>query len=113
MDTPTENLKSLFADAGEYMKMKSELWKLKLIDKTSDIVSSVIEKVILAFLGFMFFILLNIALALLIGHWLGNSFYGFFVMAGFYVIVGLIVKIAGDRLFKIPIANSMIQKFLK
>jgi hypothetical protein len=113
MDTPTEHLKTLFADAGEYIKMKSELWKLKMIDKTSDIVSSVIEKVILAVVGFMFFILLNIALALLIGHWLGNSFYGFFVMAGLYAIVGLIVILAGDRLFKIPIANSMIQKFLK
>jgi hypothetical protein len=61
----------------------------------------------------MFFILLNIAMALLIGYWLGYSFYGFFVMAGFYVVVGLVVKLAGERLFKIPLANSMIQKFLK
>src|SRR3954463_13809060 len=86
MDTPSQNIESLFANAGEYLESKAELWKLKMVDKTSEAVSSVAEKVIIFFIALMFIILFNIALALLIGYWLGNSFYGFFILAGLYAI---------------------------
>lgn len=113
METPTEHIESLFANAGEYLENKTELWKLKLIDKTSEAVSSIVEKIVLVFFVIIFFILFNIALALLIGYWLGNSFYGFFIMAGFYGIVGLIIHLSRDKIIKTPITNSLIQKFLK
>ena len=113
METPSQNIESLFANAGEYLETKAELWKLKMVDKTSSAVSSIVEKVILAFLGLMFFILLNIALALLIGYWLGHSFWGFFIMAAFYVLAGLLIHSLRDKLIKTPVANSIIQKFIK
>jgi hypothetical protein len=113
METPTQNLESLFANAGEYIETKAELWKLKMVDKTSEAVSSIAEKLILFFLGFFFFIFLNIALALLIGYWLGHSFYGFFIMAAFYAIVGLLIHSLKDKLIKTPVANSIIEKFIK
>ena len=87
MNTPTEHIESLFANAGEYLENKTELWKLKVVDKTSEAVSSIAEKAIIFVIGIIFFILLNIALALLIGYWLGQSFYGFFIMAALYGIV--------------------------
>jgi hypothetical protein len=113
METPKEHIEALFGNAKEYFVSKSELWKLKFVDKTSEAVSSIVEKVVIGILFFIFFILFNIALALLIGHWLGYSFYGFFVLAAFYGIAGLIVHLSRDKLITTPIANSLIQKFLK
>lgn len=113
METPSQNLESLFANAGEYLETKAELWKLKLVDKTSSAVSSIVEKVILFFLGFLFFIFLNIGLALLIGYWLGHSFWGFFIIAAFYAIAGFLVHSLRDKLIKTPVANSIIEKFIK
>jgi hypothetical protein len=113
METPSQNIESLFANAGEYLETKAELWKLKMVDKTSSAVSSIVEKVVLFFLGLMFFILLNIALALLIGYWLGHSFWGFFIMAAFYAVAGLLIHSMRDKLIKTPVANSIIQKFIK
>ena len=113
METPSQNIESLFANAGEYLETKAELWKLKMVDKTSSAVSSIVEKVVLFFLGLMFFILLNIALALLIGYWLGHSFWGFFIMAAFYAVAGLLIHSLRDKLIKTPVANSIIQKFIK
>lgn len=113
METTRENIQSLFADSKDYLKNKSELWKLKMIDKTSETVSSIVEKVIIFFIGIIFFILLNIAIALLIGYWLNHSFWGFFVLAGFYGIVGLVIHLSKDKLIKTPIINSLIQKFVK
>jgi hypothetical protein len=113
METPSQNLESLFANAGEYLETKAQLWKLKLVDKTSTAVSSIVEKVILFFLGLFFFIFLNIGLALLIGYWLGHSFWGFFIMAAVYAIAGLLVHSMRDKLIKTPVANSIIEKFIK
>ena len=113
METTSQNLESLFANAGEYLETKAELWKLKMVDKTSEAVSSIAEKVILFFLGLIFFILFNIALALLIGYWLGHSFYGFFIMAAFYAIAGFLIHSMRDKLIKTPVANSIIGKFIK
>jgi len=113
METPSQNLESLFANAGEYIETKAQLWKLKMVDKTSEAVSSIAEKVILFFIGFLFFLFLNIALALLIGYWLGHSFYGFFIMAAVYAIAGLLIHSLRDKLIRTPVANSLIEKFLK
>ena len=113
METPTEHIESLFANAGEYLENKTELWKLKMIDKTSEAISSVVEKLVVIFIGIIFFLLFNIALALLIGYWLGNSFYGFFILAGFYGIVGLVIHLSRDKFIRTPITNSIIKKFLK
>ena len=113
METPTEYIESLFANAGEYLENKTELWKLKMIDKTSEAISSVVEKLVVIFIGIIFFLLFNIALALLIGYWLGNSFYGFFILAGFYGIVGLVIHLSRDKIIRTPITNSIIKKFLK
>lgn len=112
METPIKNIESLFENAGEYFENKTELWKLKAIDKTSEVVSSIAEKLIIYFLASIFFVLFSIGLALLIGYWLGHSFYGFFILAGFYGIVGLIIHISRNKLIKAPIANSIIHKFL-
>jgi hypothetical protein len=113
METPSQNLESLFANAGEYLETKAELWKLKMVDKTSETISSIAEKIILFFLGFIFFIFLNIGLALLIGYWIGQTFWGFFILAAFYGIVGLLIHAMKDKLIKTPVANSLIEKFLK
>jgi len=112
MDTPRKNIETLFANAGEYLENKTELWKLKIIDKTSEAVSSIAEKLIIFFIAAVFFVLLTIGIALLIGYWLGHAFYGFFIMAGLYGIVGLIIHFSRDKLIKTPVSNSLIQKFL-
>jgi len=112
METPTQNIESLFANAGEYLEAKTELWKLKMVDKTSEAVSSIAEKVMLFFIALMFIILFNIALALLIGYWLGKSFYGFFILAGIYAIAGFLIHAFRDKWIKTPVTNSIIHKFL-
>jgi len=112
METPIKNIETLFANAGEYLENKTELWKLKMIDKSSEALSSLVEKLIVYFIAGMFFILLTIGLALFIGSLLGHGYYGFFIMAAFYGIVGLIIHFSSNKLIKIPISNGLIHKFL-
>ncbi|HVG41120.1 MAG TPA: hypothetical protein VM888_05865 [Chitinophagaceae bacterium] len=112
METPSKNIEHLYSNAGEYVKDKAELWKLKLVDKSTSAVSSIIDKVILAIIGLIIFVLLTIGLALLIGYWLGHSFWGFFVLAALYGIVGFVIHSSRDKLIKTPLLNSIIHHFL-
>jgi hypothetical protein len=112
METPSKNIETLYSNAGEYVKDKAQLWKLKLVDKSTSAVSSILDKIILAIIGINIFVLLTIGLALLIGYWLGHSFWGFFVLAALYGIAGFIIHSSRDKLIKTPLLNSIIHHFL-
>ncbi|MEP6711043.1 MAG: hypothetical protein ABJA37_01440 [Ferruginibacter sp.] len=107
---PINNIESLFERAGDYLETRLELWKLKAIHKSSDIVSTIASRLILFFIIAVFIMILNIGVALLLGECMGKSYYGFFALAGFYLIAGLIFKAFKNKWVKDPVANSIIKK---
>jgi len=83
-----ENLiESLIEKGEQYGKTTLELIKLKTIDKSADVASTLVSWVIVIVLIVLFFFIINIGLALWIGELLGKSYYGFFVIAGFYALL--------------------------
>ena len=107
------NIEDLLHDTGKYIEGKTELWKLKAVDKLSENASSVASCVIFLFIISIMLMSLNVGLAIMIGKWMGEIYYGFFVMAGFYALVGLIIYASRDRIIKTPLYNSIINKILK
>jgi len=114
MDTrPTLTLiESLFDQSKEYTAARLELYKLKLVDKTSSIASSVIAGVALFVVFFIFFTVLNIGIALLIGDLVGKSYLGFLILAAVYAIAGLVLFKGRNKFFKEPIIGMLIRKIL-
>ena len=113
MQNPKDEIQHLLEKAEEYIKTRKDLLKLKLVSKASDAISSVIAKVITIVFFLFFFVILNIGLSILIGEWLGKVYLGFFVVAGFYLIVGIIINSSGEKLIKRSVANNLIKKFIK
>jgi hypothetical protein len=105
-------LGSLFEKATDYVETNVELLKLKAVDKSSDVISSVVTGIVLLLIGLLFFILLNIGLAFWIGDLLGKTYYGFFIVAGFYLIVGLLFHFTKNKLLKQPLTDLIIKKLL-
>jgi len=109
----TDNIEELLHDTGKYLEAKTELWKLKAVDKVSENASSIASYVIFLFIISIVLMSLNVGLAIMIGRWMGEIYYGFFVMAGFYALVGLIIYASRDKIIKTPLYNSIINKILK
>lgn len=105
-------IKSLFEDLQNYVDTRIELIKLQAIDKISGGISSVISMVVIIIILTMFFILLNIGLAIWIGNCLGAYYYGFLILSGFYGIVGLLFYLSRDKWVKHPVRDMLIKKFL-
>jgi hypothetical protein len=90
-----------------------ELAKLKAIDKMSDVVSSFIPHSVVFVLIASFMIFLNLGLAFWFGQILGEIYLGFFVVAGFYIITGIVFHFFIHKRLKKYICNVIIQKLLK
>lgn len=113
MEDNTKFLESLLEKATEYGKTSFELVKLKALDKTMDIVSSLIPHSVVFVLIASFLIFLNLGLALWLGEILGKIFYGFFVVAGFYVIIAIIIHFFMHKRIKRLVGNYFIRRVLK
>lgn len=104
---------SLIEKGEQYGKTTIELLKLKTLDKSSDVVSNLISWAIVIVLTVLFFLILNIGVALWIGELLGKSYYGFFAVAGFYALLAIIFGIFREQLIKRPVKNSIVSQVLE
>jgi hypothetical protein len=111
--TSTDSIKSLIDKSKDYLDTKIELTKLKTIDKSADVLSTVVVMVSMLFISVLLILFISLGLALLLGRMLGAYHYGFFVIAAFYAIILLVIYVKREKWIKTPIANELINKMLK
>jgi hypothetical protein len=106
-------IESLIEKGEQYGKTTIELLKLKTLDKSADVVSTLISWTIVIVFAVLFFLILNIGIALWIGELLGKSYYGFFAVAGFYALLAIVFGIFRNQLVKRPVNNSIVTQVLE
>ena len=108
----TSQVEALLEKVKDYIETRIELLKLKAIDKSSGILSTIISFLVLFIFSILFVILFSIGLALLIGDLLGKYYYGFFIVAALYIIIGLVVFYGRNKWIKPTVEKGMINSFL-
>lgn len=103
---------SLVDKAEAFGKTSYELYKLKAVGKSAELVSSVVASLPAIIAGVFFIFLLNTGISLWVGELLNNVYYGFFAVAAFYLIVALILFVFRKNLIKKPVSNSIIRSAL-
>ena len=111
MEEKASLIESLFEKSEAYAKTNFDLFKLKAIDKSADVVSTVLSKLVFYVVVLLIIFSLNTGLALWIGDLVGKLFYGFFIVAAFYVLVALLLHFV-PGIIKSPVNNSIILKML-
>lgn len=112
METPSHSIEALVDRAEQYGKTSIELYRLKAIDKAADVVSTMAAKLAVIIFFTLFFLILNIGIALWLGDLLGKTYYGFFIVAGFYAVVGFVFYAFRDKWIKEPLRDSIITQTL-
>src|SRR5699024_329093 len=92
-----------------YINAKFALLELKLLKNSVRVFSKLIKFFLLAFVGMFFLFTLSIGVAVLIGEQMENMSYGFLIVAGFYLLIFLIVLFFARRL----IGNRLVKKISK
>jgi hypothetical protein len=106
-------IESLLENATEYGKTSLEIVKLKTLDKTSDIIASFVPQAIIWVLSVSFLLFFNLGLAFWLGEILGKTYFGFFVVAAFYGIAGLIFYLFLHKWLKRLVCDYIIKQVLK
>jgi hypothetical protein len=110
---PTVSAKSLIEKSRDYLDTKIELTKLKSIHSSSDVLSTLVYWIVKILVIFLFVGFVSVGLAILIGLTIGDYYYGFLIVGGFYAVVFLIAYVQRKRWIKGPVANGLIAKMLK
>ena len=113
MQDQAKMIETLLADATEYGKTSLEIAKLKVVDKSSEVASTVVFQTILFVLVISFVVFVNLGLAIWIGKLLGQLYLGFFVMAAFYLLAGLIYYFFFQKKIKRTVSEYVIKQVLK
>lgn len=112
MENKISILESLFERVKSYTEISLELYKLKTLDKSKNVISTLVSRGIVVILFSVFIVTLNIGIALWLGDLLGKAYYGFFCIAGFYGIIGTIVYFLMHNYIKKRVSNSIITQVL-
>lgn len=113
MEDKTTTIETLLESAGEYGIASYELIRLKTIEKTSDVISSFLPHSVVLTMFLSFLLFLNLGLAFWLGQILGEIYFGFIAIAGFYFIVGIVIHFFMHKWLKRHIGNAFIKQLLK
>jgi Putative Actinobacterial Holin-X, holin superfamily III len=94
----------------EYINLRIASIKLSTAEKTATVVANIIAGSVAAMVMLLFVVFASVALAIGLGIWLGNSWVGFLIVAGLYLLFGIIVWAARGKLIKLPVMNALIQQ---
>lgn len=113
MEENSNLLETLLERASEYGKTSIDLAKLKALDKTTEIVSSVIPLSVVILYVVTSLLFLNLGFAFWLGEVLRKTYYGFLIVAAFYVIAGILIHFFLRKWIKRLVGDYFIKRVLK
>jgi uncharacterized membrane protein len=113
MESNATTNENIFEKAENYTRTSLELLKLRTVSASADVISTIASKILVCVVVALFTLFLNIGISLWIGKVLGEYYYGFFILALFYLIVAIIIHSFHHTLIKIPVGNLIISSILK
>ena len=116
MDSNSKNdssISELFDLVNSYADTRIDLMKMKAANKATEVVSSILSRMIVVCIFVVAFAMLSIGLSIYLGRLLGATEYGFFAVGGFAIVVGGIFYASRHKLVKAPLSSALLKKAFK
>lgn len=94
----------------QYIKTNFKLVKLQTAERSSVIGSALMTVLLLGLVGFLFILFLSLSAGFYISSRMGNAYSGFIIIAGVYLLIGLILVIYRKKLVEKPIRDVIVRK---
>ena len=112
METKASTIELLFEKAEDYARTTAELTKLTVVDKSADVLSSLLSQMAVGVVVALFSLLINIGISLWLGELLGKTYYGFFIVSSCHLIFAILLYSYKRVWIKMPVSNFIIHKML-
>lgn len=113
MKKQEESDKGLIASIKEYANIRKKLATLTFVEKTSTAAAGAAAGGILAILGLLVLLFGSLTLGLYLSEIIGNTWSGFLIITGIYLIIIIIVYFSQENMIKKPVETGMIKKMFK
>lgn len=105
-----EDTKDIIRHAGDYLETFYKLNLVRLTKKMSDVASGVVNSILLFFIGLCFLLFISLAAAWWISDMMGNRPAGFLIVAGFYLLIAVVLILMRKKIITPYIQNTFIRK---
>jgi hypothetical protein len=112
MESLTNMFEPLLETAKSYGKTSLELYKLKALNSIAGLLSAAIHHAAVTIVLLLFVLFASIGAAFWLGEILGEIYYGFFCIAGFYMIACIVLVFILKEFIKKHTKDSIISKLL-
>ena len=106
-----EDAKDILNHAGDYAETFYKLNLLRLTKKVSDVASVVVNSVLIFFISLCILLFISFAGAWWLGDIVQNRALGFLIIAGFYLLIILVLVLMRKKVISPFIRNTLIRKF--
>jgi hypothetical protein len=113
MEESTTGISGLVSAAKEYVNTRVDLMKLSAAEKTSLVISDLVAGAIVAVIFLFVLVFASFAGAIALSGWIGKPWSGYLIVAGIYLLVGIIVWTTKESMIRIPVMNKIIQQLFK
>ncbi len=110
MEMPPSLIESLFERVEAYGKTTLELSKYKVIETMSVVITLLTSRFIVFIVMVLFVSFLSFGMALYLGDLLEKPYFGFFIVAAFYLVLGVILFFSLHKWIKEPISDLLISQ---
>jgi hypothetical protein len=110
MENMFTKIEELISHIKEYADNRITNVKLSIAEKTSKLIAGLLAAIVVIFVLFFFVVFASIGLAYILSAWIGKMYAGFFIVAGLYLLAGIIIWIGKEKILRLPIMNAMIKK---
>lgn len=106
-------LKDLMDRAEQFAMTNIQLYRLKAIDKVTDVFSSVAAGVVILIIITFLLITLSIGTSIWLGEIFGKMYLGFFAVAGFYALLAIILVVMRKQVLEVFFNNYIVNQIFK
>ena len=103
----------LISDVKNYVDNRVSVAKLNTAEKLSAIGSRIITTVIVAVIFLFVLVFASVALGYAFSKWTGEYYWGFLLVAGIYLLFGLILLAARNKMIRLPLLNAILSQLFK
>ncbi|SFC03196.1 Putative Holin-X, holin superfamily III [Parapedobacter composti] len=112
MEEQKFSFKGVFQKSKEYIDTRFKLFKLKLVERSSRLIASLIVDVVRAVFAVFVVFFLSLALGFYLSELLGSSSLGFLATGGIFVLLIVLVSLCENPLERL-FMNLSIKRFLQ
>ena len=113
METPVTLVETMFEKVEAYAKTTIELTKLRAVETSAKVVTSFVSRVSVIVMFSLFALVLTVGVAFFLGDLLGKMYYGFFIVAAFYLLAGILLHFYMHKWIKKPLSEMIIKQVLE